>query len=589
MANASNAAAAWELLGGEADRIAALSQVQRDSLVISSVAHPEGGSSVLSRFGDAAWDLSPYINSPGVTDVQKVLVWHADLPSAMVNDIKIACYAWKHAGRSGRAPPSWLTVRIQAVMAQAFVRWLLHLRLERFEEVTSLHVSNYLHHCLHELQLGSRGTRSRLECIETLWVFRKHLQHPMKSQPWPKTSVWKLSGASGNFETAATPIIPRDVQERLYNHCTAIIDSARAVLQRLEAGELPYWVPEAVRVRNAALYLVLITTGMRGDEALRIETGAYREEVVQGVKRRWVKTIESKTGKGLTEYLCPNITGRALAVMDRYVDGLHRKLAVESEQLGATRTSAEGALRKVKIQADHRRVFLSENKQKQGRVMPMSTEACRNALDRLTKEAGISWKISSHQTRRTYARMVVESKMGKASLIFLKWQLKHTSMAMTQGYASNPIADRTLVEDLIFEEQEYKSELLAAWTDDAPLSGGAGRAIVRLRAVAHEDREAMLKSAADAVHIRATGHGWCLSQSEGCGGAGLYEATRCVDCKDGVIDSSFLETWQGIYEQQHELLELKDVGPAVQKRAQREVRLAAKVLENLGAVPRESA
>jgi hypothetical protein len=163
--------------------------------------------------------------------------------------------------------------------------------------------------------------------------------------------------------------------------------------------------------------------------------------------------------------------------------------------------------------------------------------------------------------------MVVESRMGRASLVFLKWQLKHSAMTMTQGYASNPIADRTLFEDFLDEMAMFKTELLDSWTLDTPLSGGAGRAIKALRATPHASRHALLKSAAEHIHVRATG---------------LYEATRCVNCKDGVIDPSFAETWQQIHAQQRELLDLDDAGPAVRTRAEREVRLSAVVLKDLG-------
>jgi hypothetical protein len=90
------------------------------------------------------------------------------------------------------------------------------------------------------------------------------------------------------------------------------------------------------------------------------------------------------------------------------------------------------------------------------------------------------------------------------------------------------------------------------------------------------------------IHIRATGHGWCLAQGEGCGGAGLYEAYRCVDCKNAVIDDSFADIWLGIHEQQRELLALDDVGPAVQQRARRDADRSATVLSDLGIeIPQE--
>jgi len=200
----------------------------------------------------------------------------------------------------------------------------------------------------------------------------------------------------------------------------------------------------------------------------------------------------------------------------------------------------------------------------------------------LAKAAGTAWKLSPHQTRRTYARLFVESRMGRSSLIFLKEQFKHSSMNMTQLYASNPQQDRALFDEILSEITTYKGELLDTWTGNVPLSGGAGHKILALRATPHASRQSLLSSAAEQIHIRATGHGWCLAQDDGCGGAGLYEATRCVDCKNAVIDDSFADTWLGIHEQQRELLALDDVGQAVKQRARRDADRSAAVLGDLG-------
>lgn len=584
MAEVKAAAAAWELLAEQPRSISKLSVIERHALVISAVTQADGKELVVSRYGDGCWDLTPHIHSPGLSDVDKFIGWSEHLPVALIADAKAVCYAWKQAGRPGVHPPSWHTVRVQAVMMLALIRWLSALGIERFDQVQPIHLSTYMHHCKSELALGGRGLRSRLESVDLLWVFRKEVGHPLTFEPWQKDSLWKLTGGT-SFETAATSIIPREVQERVYNYCTAVLDAAEPILIRLERGELRHSEPEALRIRDCVLYIVMITTGMRNDEVLRVESGASREETVAGVRRRWVKSVEQKTRKGLVEYLCPEITGRALAVLERYVAPLQQRLARELRELESAPPTSKSELRMMKIRADVGRVFLCSEMQRRSIIKVLSTNACRGALDRIAKAAGVDWKLTCHQTRRTYARMVVESQMGRASLVFLKWQLKHTSMAMTQGYASNPIADRSLVDDFITEMRLFKGELLEIWTGDAPLSGGAGRAMIQLRATAHKDREALLKSAAEHVHIRATGHGWCLAQDSGCGGAGLYEATRCVDCKSGVIDPSFAETWLEIHSQQKELLDLEDVGPAVRKRALREVRLAGKVLEDLGLLP----
>lgn len=178
--------------------------------------------------------------------------------------------------------------------------------------------------------------------------------------------------------------------------------------------------------------------------------------------------------------------------------------------------------------------------------------------------------------------------MGRASLVFLKWQFKHSSISMTQLYASNPMQDASLFDEVLQEMTEFKVDLIESWLGGQPLSGGAGHEIKKLRVIALESRTALLAETAAQVHIRATGHGWCLAQEKGCGGAGLYEATRCVGCKNGVIDESFTETWKGIYAQQTELLDIDDAGPAVKQRAERDVQWARQVMEDLGVLPNTS-
>lgn len=172
--------------------------------------------------------------------------------------------------------------------------------------------------------------------------------------------------------------------------------------------------------------------------------------------------------------------------------------------------------------------------------------------------------------------------MGRSSLVFLKWQFKHSSMSMTQLYAPNPMQDASLFDEVLEEMTDFKVDLIESWLGDQALSGGAGREIQKARAITLKSRTALLAETAAQVHIRATGHGWCLAQEKGCGGAGLYEATRCVGCKNGVIDESFAEIWKGIYAQQTELLTIDDAGPAVRQRAERDVQWARQVMVDLG-------
>ncbi|MDC6590279.1 integrase [Pseudomonas syringae] len=175
--------------------------------------------------------------------------------------------------------------------------------------------------------------------------------------------------------------------------------------------------------------------------------------------------------------------------------------------------------------------------------------------------------------------------MGRTSLIYLKWQFKHTSMSMTQLYASNPQQDLSLFDEIFQQMTEFKIDLIESWLDDQPLAGGAGEKIVEMRAIPIKDRAALLAQTAPHANIRATGHGWCIATERGCGGAGLYEATRCPGCKSSVIDEFFAGTWQDIYSQQLELIKIVDAGPAVRQRAERDMQVALDVITNLGLSP----
>lgn len=93
--------------------------------------------------------------------------------------------------------------------------------------------------------------------------------------------------------------------------------------------------------------------------------------------------------------------------------------------------------------------------------------------------------------------------MGRASLVFLKWQFKHSSMSITQLYASNPLQDASLFDEILAETTEFKADLIESWLGDQPLSGGAGRKIMKTRVIALENRTALLTQTAAQVHVRA--------------------------------------------------------------------------------------
>jgi site-specific recombinase XerD len=376
----------------------------------------------------------------------------------------------------------------------------------------------------------------------------------------------------------------------LFLHCEAIFNQADALLDKRDAGMLGPSTEPLRDLRDACLYLVSITSGMRNDEVIGIEVGSGRTEHRGGIEYCWIATVEHKTGKGRVEYLVPPMALMVVQVLERYSQPLRAALSQEIEELVATiDTTTNGPERSSKIKRltqarkDLPRVFLGVIYGKFNQITALSGVAARVAMLRLAARAGVDWKLSPHQCRRTYARTFVESRMGRQSLVFLKWQFKHSSISMSQLYAANPVQDPALYEDFLAEYFDIKKELLEGWANtEQRLSGGAGRKIIEMRATAVPDRPKLVVSTAMQINIRATGHGWCIAQEAGCGGAGLYESTRCVDCKNAVIDEEYRDVWRGIYEQHLEMLDLDDLGPVANARVRRDLALAAKVIAEFG-------
>lgn len=591
---------AYDVLVAQPVTASGLGQEERGNIVISAIIGNHDRVLILSRLRDDQWDLRPYFDQANVSASYKYINWDADMPKSLVDDCKAVVYAWFKRGLPGSKPPiarGITTLAVASVMP--FIRWLNNLGVTRFSDVRPIHISNYVHHCKHELKLRPLPLYGRLRIIDFLWVFSAEMLFPLQSCPWGDSSLWRVCGIgkikgaeSIDRNVGRTDIIPSRDQSKIFNYCESVVSEAKAEIAVNGIGYEPCDEAVFIRVRDSVLYIVSITSGMRNDEAIGIEVDQWRREYKGGVLFCWVSTVEHKTGKGRVEYFVPELTLEALDLLARYSAYVRKELGQEIRALEKDMNPidpAEHILRLEKARRDSKKLFLARQRKtglSGGRhIEALSGGGSNRAFDRIAKAAGSDWPLRTHQCRRTYARCFVESRMGRTSLVWLKWQFKHTSMSMTQLYASNPKQDMTLFDEIMQQMTEFKIDLIESWLDDQPLAGGAGEKIVELRAIPIKDRTALLSQTAPHANIRGTGHGWCIATERGCGGAGLYEATRCPGCKHSVIDEFFAETWQDIYSQQLELITIVDAGPAVRQRAERDLQVALDVITSLGLSP----
>lgn len=605
---------AFELLAAQPTSLVGLSQFERDQIVISAVVDGNGREHVVSRLGDLTWDLTVGSWAPNTAASGKKVSWPSTGSEAFFDDVKAVFYLWLKKGRAGAIRPLPNSLVSRSKQTHMVIAYFKSKGLHNFSEVTALHISDFITEI--RKTRPPRTIASMLYFIDLVWHFQEEVTWPLPHDPWAGGSLvlscgvesgrggW--NGASPSGLTAKTPVIPPSVQALLFRHAEAHLNLAEQSLSKRDSpgGHATSFALTALR--DAIAYLIQITTGMRRSELAGIKSGCWRTEIRSGSVYHWIRTEERKTKKGIVDYLAPPEAINALEVLDKYARPFQERLKAEilwlEAEIGMAEEGAEilpsgmkrvDALQRLMVARDSTdNLFLANGKKYKkysglSRIEVLSGHGLSAAMDRFALAAGVTWKLASHQCRRTFAWTVANTRMGRRGLIFLKWQLKHSTMSMTQLYGSNPNQDDALYDEFYAEMVAAQCEVLESWfEDEATLSGGAGKRILKTRAMPVNNFSSLLELTAQSVTIRGTGHSWCLAEGGACVGEGVYEAIRCGDCSDGVIDSSHTVVWQGIHIHNLELLKVKDGGPAVQQRAKRAVSQSAQVLRELGvAVP----
>ncbi len=596
---------AIELLAAQPKTLVGLSQEERNSIVVTAVADAQGHEYPVSRFGDAVWDLSSEYEAKNKNPYFMRIAWPDDVPKALVDDTKAALYCALRRGRDHAKPWSASAVAKAGKDSVIALRYLTSLGIQNFGKVRALHLTDYI--ATLRRSIKATTIRSRLKCIDLVGHFAAEVIHPLPEDPWCGCSLSQACGEADDdgpvSRTGKTPVIPVSVQRSLFTYCESRLKEADALLQRRDSGQLKDSSYELTALRDAILYLVQITSGMRNSESMGLTNNCWRIEVKNGKTYHWLRTREIKTKRGEVDFLVPPETIAAVQVLQRYARPLQDRLAEEGTWLevllreessqdggltnGMTRPEALQRLNRIRDVGQY--LFLgvvnngSDHTGQEKRVDVISVVACNLQLRALAKAAGVDWKLANHQCRRTFAFNVANSRLGRIGLIFLKWQLKHASVGWTQLYAANPNQDHGLYRDLEEELVEARTHLMEGWFEpDASLSGGAGKKLLLTRAIAVPNRESLLRHTAEVINIRSTGHAWCISGTEGCGGQGLYDPPMCSGCSQAVIDRSQATQWQMIHMDNLRLAAITDCGQAVAQKAARAIQRSSDVLSDLG-------
>ncbi|CAN7746116.1 MULTISPECIES: tyrosine-type recombinase/integrase [unclassified Variovorax] len=578
----------YSLLAEQPLSAADLKQREQAEIVISAITTDTGERLVVSRYGDDTWHLWPFLDQSNRAQSEEFIDW-TRMHTEFRDVAKAVLYRYWMVGRPGSTRPNAITLRGAFFELAAFFRYLHDSGIRSLGEVRPLHVANYVHSRKRSGGVGKSALTRNLLCVELLYVFGD--QHPdgLRFEPWGDSAAQETAGYVGAARAKAvrdarTPLIPPPVVATLFTSAEAILEGANRLLDERDAGmRSPLRDPSLMLVRDACFFLLGILTGMRCEELVGIDVGAGRTEVKDGFVYNWIKSVEHKTKKGQVEYLVASMGLEVLRILERWSEPHRRRLAIELAALESD-TRAKGLAQRARrihaLRKNRNRLFLSG-----AGVQTISGRTWGTYLKRFSARAGVRWNLAPHQLRRTYAWTFVRHKLG--NLLLLREQFKHSSIEMSQLYAANPMQDETLYDECLNEFYEYKVEVVQTWLHDGePLSGGAGKKIVVMRAHAFPNRAALIKETADKVSIRSTGHSWCLSQhATGCGGQGLYERSQCGPCGSSVIDRSFAPIWQEMFDHQRELKSIaSEMGPGAVQRVERDLARARSVLTDLGAM-----
>lgn len=604
---------------------ALLAGSELNALVMTYVMTPGGISLPLSYYGDQVWDYTLYFPHAARGQSDKEIRWEKT-PTEWVESLKGVAAAFTHRKRpdGNRLDPATIPKRI--VTLNAFAKWCSALGIARFQDVGSFDLSRYIQK-LREDGVVDRTLGAHIGLLRRVYEMRKYLPDSftvdaVKALSFDQVGPLWEPGASKDRKT---DLIPLAEASRLFSASLEHLDkaeflltlrdeldadwlAAKAHMDRKSWGEAvkaksvrnagfkdAYQFESAIADLRTAAYIVLAqSTGCRVHELGDIRVGCVYSEVLDGVTYWWLKSSTRKIGDGPDRWLAPEIAQKVVKILEWHSAPLRQLIESELEcikrlieEVVSESDKAKLAARILDLERNSDRLFLSESS---GSATSTDTKAHNKQLAAFARRRGISLDspLTTHRFRRTYAVIVVHLNKGaRIDLVTLQHHYKHASVLMTEWYAALPETDKELF-DLIEQESDcFDLALVDHWMDPStPLAGGFGARLKVYPGRHHQPlffktRREFVESIRDGLNIRSTGHSWCLADSQDCGGRGLFEAARCGDCANGVVDDYFLEVWSNIRTQHAELIELPDIGPGGREKAKKSLAAAEAVLAQL--------
>lgn len=596
-------------------KLPALNNRLLQQLPISSYQLPDGTHQIMSLYADDEWCIED-ARFPSITSKSKKKLQFNKLPKRFVDAAK---FAIKQYDISNNPSGSRLVSVFERF--KFFFEYIERINITNTNQISAIVCANYINHSMNLVSdrsgkhLSKNELLHRFVAVEILYRNLKGTEFAF-DPPWPGSSASHLSGRTGQGKIVGkTEIIEEKDMKVLVQYCYAVLQKAdhlislKVELDQLceaktkETNNQSYITDTLLNLRGyhsqsdfneqyseifeAVAVIVMAFSGIRLHELGYIRLNehglSYRVEDNEDDIYYWLQSRSDKTGEGYTEWLVPEIVIEALEVQKRYVKPLQDALKSEQKALFSENKHHPRALN---IENFKNNLFLSQSMKLGNQINPMTQNMINMRFNKLAKKLGIK-KLHAHMFRRTFAVYVAQSMYG--DLRYLKQHFKHWGMDMTLSYASNDKASLEMINDISLQVKNYKVSIIEdLLNEETIVAGGLANNIVTYRSRSEsvntfKTRAEMAEKVSDTIYLRSTGHSWCTSDNNGCGGRSAIESTACVDCDESIIEKSRHGAYfKGIYIQQLELRRIDDIGAAGKQRVERDIVRCEKVLKELG-------
>lgn len=338
-----------------------------------------------------------------------------------------------------------------------FINWMLDNNIYAFKDISREVFNKYILY-LKKDKSNIKNLSGYVRPINYLYEFRAYLEDSIEEDYFENTPITTFIGDSKDTREQTLPI-PHEVLEKVCHKILPIIDyfyENRLNINNLLEQEIII-KPQIKNSRNSidaqkryvlnllnsiGYFVIGLYTGMRVSEVMSLNKDSIEvdENNVLILNSTLFKLTESDKGR-------PEKWGCGLDNDNNYALKIFKILSSLSPE-------------------EYKPLFF---RYEQGKINQFPLSSINTQLKELMAYCDVDWNITTHQLRRTFARLIGIT--DKTCLVALKEHFKHASLAMTDYYVGNNLELLSLMNE---DKQHELAENLESILSSDKLAGKLG-------------------------------------------------------------------------------------------------------------------